>query len=137
MDYFHETIKVPEQFLAWVYLQSENCITDVKKHWHRSLEISYIIKGSCLFEINGHELEAHPHDIMLINSCDIHGCHTNYHSESEMLSIIFPYSFLMAVFPTFNNYRYIVHLMLIINWNLLLRKFIRFSAIAASFLFIN
>ena len=51
MDYFHETIKVPEQFLAWVYLQSENCITDVKKHWHRSLEISYIIKGSCLFEI--------------------------------------------------------------------------------------
>ena len=108
MDYFHETIKVPEQFLAWVYLQSENCITDVKKHWHRSLEISYIIKGSCLFEINGHELEAHPHDILLINSCDIHGCHTNYHSESEMLSIIFPYSFLMAVFPTFNNYRYIV-----------------------------
>ena len=88
MDYFHETIKVPEQFLAWVYLQSENCITDVKKHWHRSLEISYIIKGSCLFEINGHELEAHPHDILLINSCDIHGCHTNYHSESEMLSII-------------------------------------------------
>lgn len=68
MDYFHETIKVPEQFLAWVYLQSENCITDVKKHWHRSLEISYIIKGSCLFEINGHELEAHPHDILLINS---------------------------------------------------------------------
>ena len=108
MDYFHETIKVPDQFLAWVYLQSENCITDVKKHWHRSLEISYIIKGSCLFEINGHELEAHPHDILLINSCDIHGCHTNYHSESEMLSIIFPYSFLMAVFPTFNNYRYIV-----------------------------
>lgn len=30
MDYFHETIKVPEQFLAWVYLQSENCITDVR-----------------------------------------------------------------------------------------------------------
>ena len=116
MDYFHETIKVPEQFLAWVYLQSENCITDVKKHWHRSLEISYIIKGSCLFEINGHELEAHPHDILLINSCDIHGCHTNYHSESEMLSIIFPYSFLMAVFPTFNNYRYIVESLLFFRY---------------------
>lgn len=37
MDYFHETIKVPEQFLAWVYLQSENCITVVKKHWHQEV----------------------------------------------------------------------------------------------------
>lgn len=108
MDYFHETIKVPDQFLAWIYLQSENNITTVKKHWHRSLELSYIIKGCCLFEINGHEFEATAGDIILINSCDVHECRTNYHCESEMISIIFPYSFLKAVFPAFNDYRYII-----------------------------
>lgn len=108
MDYFHETIKVPDQFLAWIYLQSENRNTNVKKHWHRSIELSYIIKGNCLFEINGHEFEAAAGDIILINSCDVHGCRTNYRGESEMISVIFPYSFLKAVFPSFNDYRYII-----------------------------
>lgn len=110
MDYFHETIKVPDQFLAWLYLQSENHITTVKKHWHRSIELSYIIKGNCRFEINGHEIIANAGDIILINSCDIHGCETNFHSESEMLCVIFPYSFLKAVFPSFNDYRYSIPL---------------------------
>ncbi len=106
MDYFHETIKVPDQFLAWIYLQSENNITDVKSHWHRSLELSCIIEGSCLFRINGKTAAASAGDIVLINSCDIHACQANYQSQSEMISIIFPYSFLKAVFPSFNDYRY-------------------------------
>lgn len=108
MDYFHETIKVPDQFLAWIYLQSENNITLVKKHWHRSIELSYIIKGSCFFEVNGRAFQVNAGNIVLINSCDVHGCQTNYQSESEMLSVIFPYSFLKTVFPSFNDYRYIV-----------------------------
>lgn len=106
MEYFHETIKVPKHLLAWVYLQSENNITEVKKHWHRSIEISYILHGTCLFEINGQTFEANQNDIIIINSCDVHGCQTNYHSQSEMISIIFPYDFLKNVFGTFNNYNY-------------------------------
>lgn len=108
MDYFHETIKVPDQFLAWIYLQSENHINTVKKHWHRSIELSYMIKGSCLFEVNGRAFRANAGDIILINSCDVHGCQANYQSESDMISIIFPYSFLKAVFPAFNDYRYMI-----------------------------
>lgn len=106
MDAFHETIKVSDQFLAWIYLQSENGIENVQKHWHRSLELSYIISGACQYEINGHVFIARAGDILLINSCDIHGCQTNYKGPSEMVSIIFPYSFLKMVFPAFNDFRY-------------------------------
>ena len=45
MDYFHEIIKVPSEFLAWIYLISENHVTSVAKHWHRSLEITYILEN--------------------------------------------------------------------------------------------
>lgn len=106
MEYAHETVKVPDQFLAWVYLQSENNITNVSKHWHRSIELSYIISGACQYEINGHGFIAEAYDIVLINSSDIHGCQTNYNGPSETISIIFPYSFLKSVFPSFNDFRY-------------------------------
>ena len=109
LEYVHETIKVPDRFLAWIYLQSENHITQVAPHWHRSLELSYIIRGSCLYDINGHPFVASAGDIVLINSCDVHACETNYGGDSEMMSIIFPYEFLKATFPTFNDYRYMIN----------------------------
>lgn len=105
-EYFHETIKVPDRFLAWIYLQSENGIEHVAPHWHRSLELAYIIRGACEYDINGHAFIAEAGDVILINSCDVHSCETNYHGESEMMSIIFPYEFLKATFPAFNDYRY-------------------------------
>lgn len=107
-EYFHETIKVPDRFLAWIYLQSENMIDHVAPHWHRSLEVSYIIKGACEYDINGHDFIANAGDLLLINSCDIHSCDTNYQGESEMMSIIFPYEFLKTTFPNFNDYRYVI-----------------------------
>lgn len=106
MDYFHETIRTPDRFLAWAYFQQENDIHNVKKHWHRSIEMSYVVKGSCLFNVNGEEFEAKKDDMVLINSCDVHGVLTNYLGESDMLCIIFPYSFLKAVYPEFVRYRY-------------------------------
>ena len=105
-EYVHETVRVPEQFLAWIYYQSENNITEVPLHWHRSMELSYILKGQVSYEVNGRRFIAREQDIVLVNSSDVHGCTTNYEGESEMICILFPYDFLKMNMPDFNDYRY-------------------------------
>ena len=73
MEYPHETIKVPEKFLAWVYVHTENQIMEVDKHWHRSLELTYILWGDCLFDVGGRRFVAKAGDLVLINGGEVHG----------------------------------------------------------------
>lgn len=107
MDYFHEIIKVPDQFLAWIYLISENGVTYVAKHWHRSLEITYILEGDALYEINGYQFIAAPGDLILINSGDIHGCQMNYTQTTEAVSVIIPFPFLKEVFHNIEDIQFL------------------------------
>lgn len=103
MDYNHETIKIPDKFLAWIYLHSENNITKVYKHWHRSLEMTMILSGNILYEINGRCFIPNPGDILLINSGDIHGCQITDVKPVDAISIIFPFEFLKQVCSNIEN----------------------------------
>lgn len=75
MSDFHEIIRIPEGALAWVYLFSENGITEVSNHWHHSLELTMICEGAAVYTINGHELHPQKGDLVLINCGDMHSCH--------------------------------------------------------------
>lgn len=107
MDYFHEIIKVPSEFLAWIYLISENHVTSVAKHWHRSLEITYILEGDALYDINGYQFIASSGDLILINSGDIHACQMNYTQKTEAVSVIIPFPFLKEVFHNIEDIRFL------------------------------
>jgi AraC-like DNA-binding protein len=42
-------------------------------HWHSSIEIIYILKGSIWAAVNGQVFEARPRDMIFVNSGSIHG----------------------------------------------------------------
>lgn len=94
MDIIHETIKIPDKFLAWIYLHSENDIVKVEKHWHRSLEITMILSQKIQYEINGHYFVANAGDLVLVNSGDIHSCFVDESNPGDAISIIFPFELL-------------------------------------------
>ncbi|MBT2290160.1 helix-turn-helix transcriptional regulator [Paenibacillus albidus] len=100
MEYMkHESIKVSDESLAWIYLHSENNITSVENHWHRSLEMTLVLKGDCLFNINGNPIIVRENELLLINGGDVHSCEMNYSMPSDALSIILPYSFMKQAYP--------------------------------------
>ena len=103
MEYPHETIKVPEKFLAWVYLHSENHIMQVDKHWHRSLELTYVLKGDWLFDVGGRRSVAKVGDLVLINGGEVHGCCMKGSSPAEAITIIFPVAFLKQIYPAYED----------------------------------
>jgi len=44
------------------------------KHWHRSIEIIYIVEGYQFTEIRAKRIINKPNDMIIINSSDIHAC---------------------------------------------------------------
>lgn len=103
MAYTHEIIKVSERLLAWFYLHSENRITFVPTHWHRSLEVTLILEGRYLYIVDGKRMMAEKGDILVINSGSLHSCRLDGEPDTDALSIIFPYDFLKGVCPQIDS----------------------------------
>ena len=93
MPNFNEIIQVPDNALAWVYLFSENNITEVSQHWHDSFELTLIVKGAAPYTINGRRVCAAAGDLLFINAGDMHSCSVDLGS-CEAVNIMFPRRFL-------------------------------------------
>ncbi len=93
MPNFHEIIQVPDNALAWVYLFSENNITEVSQHWHDSFELTLIVKGAAPYAINGRHILAEAGDLLFINAGDMHSCSIEP-GNCEAVNIMFPRRFL-------------------------------------------
>jgi AraC-like DNA-binding protein len=93
MSNFHEIIQVPDNALAWVYLFSENNITEVSQHWHDSFELTLIVRGTAPYWINGRRIRAAAGDLLFINAGDMHSCSIDS-DECEAVTIMFPRRFL-------------------------------------------
>jgi AraC-like DNA-binding protein len=103
VPYKHETIKVPEGLLTWVYLHAENDIRTVPMHWHRSLEITLILKGEYGYVINRRRLVARADDLIIINGGALHSCELVGGASADALSIIFPYEFLQRAYKEIDS----------------------------------
>ncbi|AKG35286.1 AraC family transcriptional regulator [Paenibacillus durus] len=104
MNYSHESIMVPEGFLAWIYLHSENQVTLVEDHWHRSLELTLMLEGESLYNINGNEILVRENELVLINSGEIHSCQIDWSKPYEALTIIFPFDLLKQSNPSVEKF---------------------------------
>ncbi|MDR1654385.1 MAG: AraC family transcriptional regulator [Treponema sp.] len=57
-------------------------------HWHKEIEIVYLIKGRLVIYINGQAYDVHPGDIVIINSDLIHG-YQNKSPDTHYIEFIF------------------------------------------------
>lgn len=93
-DSYHEIIKVPNNYAAWIYIHSQNEIDYVAPHWHRDTEITYMLKGDAHYIVNGHSQTIQEGQLVLINDGSVHSCRMNHSVESDAISVIFPYNFI-------------------------------------------
>ncbi|WP_019910532.1 AraC family transcriptional regulator [Paenibacillus sp. HW567] len=109
MNYVHENIMVPDGFLAWIYLHSENKITSVEAHWHRSLELTLMLQGESIYHIDGNKTIFTEDEMILINSGVLHSCQVNEEMPYDALTIIFPFELLKAANPDIEKYAYSIN----------------------------
>ncbi len=77
MNYFDfmekKTRGTPDFPLAYYYVDETHPNYEMPFHWHRELEISYILKGSYTFYLNDDVIVAKEGDVVFIESGVIHG----------------------------------------------------------------
>ncbi|MCD7738314.1 MAG: cupin domain-containing protein [Lachnospiraceae bacterium] len=74
LDYIEKETHGTSDFpLAYYYVDKTHPRYEMPFHWHRELEISYILSGSYTFYLNDNVVSAHEGDVVYIESGTIHG----------------------------------------------------------------
>lgn len=103
MRYRHEIIKPDRELPVFYIFHNERTDSGVLAHWHKSLEISYTMSGKIsAFTIDGTVHETSAGDILVINSNEVHSIWDD-HNITKALSLIFPYAFIKAEIPDYDN----------------------------------
>ncbi|WP_407384488.1 AraC family transcriptional regulator [Ruminococcus sp.] len=81
-----------------------DCFTH--KHWHKNLEIDYIIRGCMWTNLGGEDKDLYGGDYLLINSEAVHQtCGKNPDEPVKYLVVLFSYNYIKSYFPDFDDYR--------------------------------
>lgn len=65
----HETIEYSKNLPIKLFCQR---IGTVEKHWHRSIELLFVLSGTLTVRVENHKYTLHEDDILLINSDQVH-----------------------------------------------------------------
>lgn len=106
MEFIHEAIKKDDLLNAKVMLIDSNLIKkgtindplEGLKHWHRSVELIYIIAGQQYTIINGKKIINQKDDLLIINSCDVHACGNNDEAQNLAICIQIDYKMLRKLY---------------------------------------
>lgn len=80
----------------------------IDKHWHKSLEINYVLEGDLIVDINGKSSVLQSKDFTVISEGDVHKTDGKFPDEHvKYIVIIYSYGFTKNYFPNFEYYRYI------------------------------
>ena len=80
-----------------------DCFTN--KHWHKNLEIDYIIRGCMWTNLGGEDRDLYDGDYILINSESVHQtCGKDPEAPVKYLVVLFSYSYIKSYFPDYDNY---------------------------------
>ncbi|MDR3596845.1 AraC family transcriptional regulator [Clostridium sp.] len=90
MDFEHEIIS-SNQDISVKFQYFEDKGSTISKHWHRSLEIIYLLTGSLEVNVNGVDYNLNENDLIVINSLEIHSTVCKYGNTAVVLQI--PYQF--------------------------------------------
>lgn len=97
--YHHEIIAADNGTLARFILHADNA-SHVAPHWHKSLELSYTLRGSISgFTINGKTYATAPGQILVVNPNEVHTVVSHSPDVTEALTVIFPRQLLLNIIP--------------------------------------
>lgn len=81
------------------------CFTN--KHWHKNLEIDYIVKGRMWTNLSGVDKDLYDGDYILVNSEAVHQtCGKEPDDPVKYLVVLFSYSYIKSYFPDFEQYSF-------------------------------
>ncbi len=81
------------------------CYTN--KHWHKNIEIDYVLNGKLWVMTNNEEGTISDGDYIVINNDDIHQtCGKNPEENVKYLVVLYSYNFIKAYFDDFESYSF-------------------------------
>lgn len=81
----------------------QECYTN--KHWHKNIEIDYVLKGDLWVNINGVDLTVSAGDYVVVNNDDIHQtCGKDPDKNVKYLVVLYSFNFIKAYFEEFEEY---------------------------------
>ncbi|MHC5227827.1 AraC family transcriptional regulator [Enterococcus sp. LJL99] len=102
--FHHEIVDVTKEKLPFKLIIHKNTSATIPKHWHRSFELSFTLRGKInSFIINGKEQSPVNGTILVINPNEVHSISaTTKEGENNVaLSLLIPYSFMTEVINDF------------------------------------
>lgn len=102
--YYHEIVDVTKEELPFKLIRHKTKKVIVPKHWHRSFELSFTMRGKIdSFIINGKEKAPVEGTILVINPNEVHSISgtTSGGEENAALSLLLPYSLMMELIRDF------------------------------------
>lgn len=108
----YEIITADDNLPGKVTLYSKpgkECFTN--KHWHKNLEIDYIVRGRMWTNLCGVDRDLYDGDYILINSESVHQtCGKEPDEPVKYLVVLFSYSYIKSYFPDFEKYEFDVNI---------------------------
>ena len=102
----YEIITADEHLPGKVMLYEKpgrECYTN--KHWHKNLEIDYIIRGCMWTNLDGVDRDLYDGDYALINSESVHQtCGKDPNAPVKYLVVLFSYNYIKSYFPDYDLY---------------------------------
>ena len=81
------------------------CYTN--KHWHKNMEIDYIVRGRMWTNLCGADRDLYDGDYIIINSEAVHQtCGKEPEEPVKYLVVLFSYSYIKSYFPDFDRYTF-------------------------------
>lgn len=105
--YKHEVVSADPglPFKIVIHQGQESAIV---RHWHRALEIDYIIAGWAKYTIAGTELAAAPGDVIVINTNVVHAILAEPLRPARAVTLLLPYDWLRQQIPDYDQWRFAV-----------------------------
>lgn len=98
-EILYEKIIINDMLPAQVNIIPEISVEYTPRHWHRSIEVNYLMEGDALLYINGNECREGDDTLMIINSGDIHMVRPLTSRYTKAISLIISYDFLKERYP--------------------------------------
>lgn len=97
----HEIVIPTDPLPVWYFVfHDANSNNYIAPHWHRGIELSYVERGVINdFFINKKHYSSKPGRILVVNTQEIHSVRSFKNDRSLAVSIIFPYDYVMNLYP--------------------------------------
>lgn len=89
---------------------NENMVHYAPPHWHRSIELVYVVKGGLRLRLGNESLEYHTGEFLFVNSADVHEVSNLPGLHTEVICFIISYDYLKLLQPGFDKLRFDISL---------------------------